>query len=149
MCSLTVPASSLAQGIPRRTLFDEERELNEKARNVKAEERLAAIRTAFDAVEKAAKQLDDLQSLVEEGDWGGVRQFVRLFNNSVEREGMEELSSKLTEKADRKAALAVSRELTNKLKSIDRCAQQKDTSNALLLVDEARGILAGFQSFKP
>lgn len=142
-------APSPSQATPRRTIFDEERELNEKAKKAAEEAQLGALRSAFEAVQKASEQLGDLQSFVEEENWDGVRQFTRLFNNSVEREGIEAIAKKLPNKDDRKAAVAVGKNLTSTLILIDRCAQQKDKTNGLLHVDEARAIVSSFQSFKP
>lgn len=147
--ALSQSSSSLAQGSPRRTIFDEERELNEKARKEAEEGRIGALRAAFDAVQKASEQLGDLQSFVEEENWDRVRQFTRLFNNSVEREGMEAIAKKLGSKTDRKAALAVGKELTDALIQVDRCAREKDRDHALVHVQEARDIISKFQSFKP
>lgn len=146
---VTQSSSSLAQVSPRRTIFDEERELNEKAQREAEEARIGALRATFDAVQKASVQLDDLQSFVEEENWDRVRQFTRLFNNSVEREGMEAVAKKLASKTDRKAALAMAKELTDALIQIDRCAREKDREHALVHVQEARDVISSFQSFKP
>lgn len=135
--------------VPSRTILDEERELSEKVKKEEEVTRKEALRAAFDAVQKARGQLDDLQVLIEEENWGGVRQFTRLFNDSVEREGMESIASKLTEKPNRKAAFDVARSLTSTLIQIDRCAMRKDKAEAMRCLDEAREKVSRFDSFKP
>ncbi|CDF38995.1 unnamed protein product [Chondrus crispus] len=140
---------SPVRAVPPRTIFDEEREMNERAKKEFENARNDALRAGFEAVHKAREQLDDLQALIEDENWGGVRQFTRLFNNSVEREGMEAIASKLPEKSDRMAALEVARGMTSSLIQIDRCALQKDRTKAILGVDEVRKAISRFESFKP
>lgn len=147
--SALTPASRSRAQTPMRTVFDEERELNEKARKEAEETRLAALRAGFDAVQKAIAQLDDLQSLIEEGDWDGVRQFSRLFNDAVEREGMEAVARKLRKKEGRKDALAVSKQVTKALIELDRCAREKNRDDALVYLQQARNNVLKFDSFKP
>lgn len=110
---------------------------------------MGALRAGFDAVEKASAQLDDLQKLIEEEDWNSVRQFSRLYNNSVEREGMEVVARKLQDKITRKEALAVCRQVTESLKSVDGFAGKRNKDNALASLQKARDTVASFQKFKP
>lgn len=143
------PSHSTAQSPPRRTIFDEEKELNEKIQNEAEEARLSALRAGFEAVEKAAVQLDDLEQYASEQDWDGVRRFSRYFNNAVEREGMEPLANKLRDKQQRKAALNVSKQVTEALKLVDAAARMRDRDAALIHVQEARDIISKFQQYKP
>lgn len=153
---MSVAASALqtrecrAQGkAPTRTLFDEERELYEKRRKEAEEGRREAVRAAFDAVVKASEQLDDVSRFVDEGDWKGVRRFSRLFNNSVVREGMEEIARKLADKGDREQALALCSAAKGRLVQIDRLAGDEDGGRIAEQVQQLRTVIGSFERLRP
>lgn len=145
---LASPSPSHAQA-PVRTLFDEEREMSEKTRREAEDNRIGALRAGFEAVQKALGQLDDLQVLVQDGKWGEVRGFARLFNDAVEREGMEAVAKNLRKKEGRKEALAISRQVTGSLVELDRCAREENKEGALMYLQQARSNVLKFDSFKP
>lgn len=144
-----VPTSTSALSSPRRTVLDEERELNEKMLKQAEEYRIGALKAAFVAIEKASLQLGDLRQFADEQDWDGVRSFSRHFNDAVERNGMEPIAKKLRDKTDRKAALAVCKQVTEALKQVDRAAKLKDREGVIVHVQETRDIIAKFQMFRP
>lgn len=109
---------------------------------------MEALRAAFDAVEKASKQLDEVEEFLNEKDWNGIHGFTRLFNNAVEREGMEPIARRLGKK-EKAESLQVCSQLTQALKEMDRNATREDEEGILRNLQSARDIIASFQKFKP
>lgn len=134
---------------PRRTVFDEERMRNEEMLQVVKEKRNASLRAAFDAVEKAKSQLEDIDNFVKDSDWPGIRNFIRLFNDAVVREGMEKTAKRLDDRNLRAQALTLSKSVTDELRAIDRDSKQSDGVAIAIHVDRARNMISDFQKFRP
>ncbi|PXF45920.1 hypothetical protein BWQ96_04355 [Gracilariopsis chorda] len=156
LSTMTVATSTLqacgcrAQGnAPTRTIFDEERELYEERKKEAEEAQREALRAAFDAVQKASEQLDDVSKFVDEKDWKGVRRFSRLFNNSVVREGMEEIARKLPDKRNREEALSLCSGAKARLVQIDRAAGSEDGSRIIEQVQQLRTVIGSFNQLRP
>lgn len=148
LITTTTPLHALSD-TPTRTIFDEERELFEKRQTEAAEARVSALRAAFEAVEKSEAQLDDVPKFVSDKDWNGVRKFSRLFNNSVEREGMEGIAKKLDLKEVRKDALALCKQVSKELQQLDRLAGREEGDAVLKQAEHVKELVASFQRFKP
>lgn len=154
LCSLlavsTSPRPTRSNGSsPRRTVFDEERERNEEMLRAIQQRKTAELRAAFDAVEKAQAQLDDVQKFLDDGDWDGLKRFTRLFNDAVEREGMEKTAGKLQDRKTRKEAIALSKSVTNKLREVDRYANNRDGDAVAAGIKDVRNLVSDFQKFRP
>lgn len=127
----------------RRTVFDEERERNQDMLRMIDEQRLAAIRSAFDAIGDTKQQLADIDTLITGRDWNGLASFLRLYNNNVVRESMAKVVSKMGDSLDRSQraqALALCKDATEALVSIDRRVRQlsKLPANQVGTADERR-----------
>lgn len=111
----------------RRTVFDEERERNQDMLRMIDEQRLAALRAAFDAIGDTKQQLADIDTLIADRDWNGLSSFLRLYNNNVVRESMAKVVSKMGDTLDRSQrvqALALCKDATEALVSIDKRIRQ-------------------------
>lgn len=141
------PAANAAA--PRRTILDEEKERRGQLIRKDEEDRTKALIAAFEAVNKACEQLGDVEAFVKDNDWKAIRRFSRLFNNSVEREGMEPLTRQLTTKSQRKDSFELCQKLTESLKEMDQSAKREDGEAVLAALGNSRQIIAAFQEFKP
>lgn len=143
-----IAAERAGADVPK-TILDEEFELFNQRKKEAEEARTNALRASFDAVGKASEQLNELESMIDEGDWNGVRRFTRLFNNAVEREGMESISRKLESKEDREEGLKISKRTTDLLRKIDKSGKKKDQVEAHEGVAQVRTVLEEFLKLKP
>lgn len=134
---------------PRRTVFDEERDRNNELLRAVQKKKDAALRAAFDAIDKAQDQLDDVKKFVDDGDWNGLRKFTRLFNDAVEREGMEKTARKLSNPDSRKEALNVCKSVTNQLRQMDRDAARQNADAVFIGVDRVKDLIGNFRKFRP
>lgn len=134
---------------PRRTVFDEERDRNNEMLRAAQRKKDEALRAAFDAIDKALSQLDDVKKFVEDDDWDGIRKFTRLFNDAVEREGMEKTARKLANRDIRKEALNICKNVTEQLRQIDRNAAKHDANAVSAGVDKVKDLIGGFRKFRP
>lgn len=118
------PDATIEGTVPqRRTVFDEERERNQDMLRMIDEQRLAAVRAAFDAIGDTKQQLADIDALIADQDWNGVSSFLRLYNNNVVRESMAKVVMKMGNSLDRSQrteALALCKYTTEALVSIDK-----------------------------
>lgn len=145
---LVSTARSNADEINRhRTVFDEERERNEEMVKSIKEEKLKAINAGFESVEKSKSQLDDILTFLKDEDWQGIRKFVRLFNDAVQREGMYKLSKQLD--GDNGKALELCSQVTDQLRLVDKLARQKETQKIIDGVVVLKQLLDDFQQFRP
>lgn len=132
-----------------RSILDEEIERRAVQDQKEAALTLGAMRAAFEALERAMKQLDDLERFVRDDDWDGVRKFARLFNNAVVREGMEPTAKRLEGPEQRKKGLGLAKSVTDSLIALDKDARAKKRESALMQLQAARDTMLRFQELKP
>lgn len=113
-------------------------------------QRVAALRAAFDAIQKARSKLSDVSVLLDAEDWRGeVSAFTLFFNDSVAREGMLKTARRLEDASVRKQALAQAKLVTARLQSVELSGRKGDRQAVIDGFAEVDALVAAFDGFRP